>query len=226
MKTKVLQYAKNGNDIVEKYRELKPVPYHENIFYTPSDIEANFDRFDIIFRFKDTFIHIDGTTESNILELSERITSFYSTFLETRINEKWIQSIWIELFKRLELDFQSLINRREEIQKEREQNEEKKRLEKIEQQKIATEKRNSLLDEQLKIFKSGEMIDKTYFLELCDKYQVNLHIRTKGLLNRINNAEIGLSTARIYCKDSKKVNLDKVFEAANLLNQCTKQTTI
>lgn len=220
LKTKVLQYAVNGNDLINKYRELIQTPYNENIWYSENQHNtASYKVYDIIFQFGNVFIEVDRTSIENILSMGERIDSFYQTFIESRKELKWTPSIFIELYKRLGLDYSVLEQNRNKSIQERKEKEEREKAERAELAKKQAEKHMERLLNEAKKFIQGEKIDKNDFMELCEKNGINLHIRTKGLLNRINTAEIGFSEVRIYCNKARQVNLDKVFEAAKELKE-------
>ena len=102
---------------------------------------------------------------------------------------------------------------------EREEKAKQERIQRENEQREREEKRLLNLHLHLEKLKQGERIPKELFIDLCTLKGVSLHIRTKGLLNRLNEANISTSDAYISGANAKRVNLDKIFEAAKQLVQ-------
>ncbi len=218
MKTKVLMYAKNGNDLIEKSRELTPLNTFKDIYICKMDEDIN-EYFYIVYQFENLFFSSESARLELINNNLERIREHKDNYIENVKTVKFINSLHIEIYKRLGLDYSLLVERREDNKRQREEKDRKDKEERAEILRQAEEKRKQLLEEAFIMFKSGEQIEKAYFMELCQIKGINLHIRTKGLLNRIKEAKISPSQIYLYCNKPNKVNLDKIFEAANKLMQ-------
>lgn len=217
MKVKVLTYANDGNTVCNKYMELIPVNYHPEIFTTPLE---EYGRTNLVFQFKDIYYCEGSYNQSQIESSSETVINHYNNYLANLHTHKWIKSIYIALFESLGMD----TNQLNEVRAKQVQEREQKRANEIQQKAIAAKEQNDKRLAELATAKAkliaGDEIPKDDFLELIKMYNIPVHIRTIGMLNGLNKADIGVNKAHIFGAKTKGMNLDKVFEAAKLLAAC------
>lgn len=217
MKVKVITYANDGNTVINKYMELTAVNYHSSVFTGPIE---EFDRAELVYKFDEVYYNEGNYYFEQIINNTEKVINHYNNYLATLHTQKWIKNIYITLFEALNMDTKQLLENRERQIREREEKKQAEIKYKAEQVEIALQKRlNELKEAKLKLA-AGEKIGKDDFIELVKMYKIPMHIRTIGMLNDLNRAEIGINQAYISGKKGKAFNLDKVFEAAQLLAAC------
>jgi hypothetical protein len=216
MKIKVLTYKKCGNELTDKYMELNKIA--DGIYITEPDKE-NYENVQIILEINEVFFRVDQAKKEMIEKNMNEVIEYRKNYIKNTPTLNWIQVLHIEVFKRLGLDTTPLYSRRKEIEESREKEKvrkEEERKAKQEERRLEHEKK---LKEALAEFKKGERIEKDIFLELLKINNIPIHIRTVGLLNKMQYANIG-ETSIDFGYKSKNVNFEKVFDAARQLIKC------
>lgn len=217
MKTKVLTYANDGNTVCNKYMDISAVHDSENVFISFTD---QLQRVNLVFKFNDVYYCEGNYNHNQIADNKDVVLNHYNTYLVELINKNWIQSIYIALFEALGMDATTLINKRNEIKVAKEIAAKVKQDEKEKQAEDYRQKRLNELNIAKCKLSAGEQISKDDFLELVKQYNIPVHIRTIGMLNKLTKADIGINKAHVIGANAKNVNLDKVFEAAKMLAAC------
>ena len=169
MKAKVLKYKFDGNTVVAPYMELEA--FAENVYLSLSDKNEygneNYDYFHVVCKVENGYCK-----------------NWIANTLQDAENGNHVTLLSIRVFKELGLDTARLLQAREAYQKkqeqrrleQKEQEEEKRRQEEVKWQQ-------ELDGEKLK-FLNGEYIPANMFLEITKRDGFEIHIRTKGTLNR------------------------------------------
>lgn len=217
MKQKVLTYANDGNTVVSKFMELQPVSYHAEIF--TSTLE-DYGRTNLVFRFKEIFYCEGNYTLQQIESSPETVIPHYSNYLANLHTHKWIKNIYITLFESLGMDTKQLNEARAKQIQDKEAARQTEIQRKADEVQVQLQKRLTELAIAKTKLAAGEKICKDDFMELIRLYNVPIHIRTIGMLNDMQKADIGTKQAYIYGNKHKGKSLQKVFEAAQLLVAC------
>lgn len=217
MKQKVLTYANDGNTVVNKFMELAPVAYHAEIFTTPLE---EYGRTNLVFRFKEIFYCEGNYTMQQIESNPDTVINCFTNYLANLHTHKWIKNIYIVLFERLGMDATILNETRQKQILDRQAEKQAEIKRKADEVQILLQKRLAELAISKAKLAAGEKICKDDFLELVKMYNVPIHIRTIGMLNDMQKADIGINQAYIYGNKNKGKSLQKVFEAAKFLAAC------
>lgn len=217
MKQKVITYANDGNTVVSKFMELSPVAYHAEIFTTPLE---EFGRTNLVFRFKEVFYCEGNYTMQQIESNPDTVINHYSNYLTNLHTHKWIKNIYITLFESLGMDATQLNEVRAKQIQDKETAKQAEIQRKANEVQVQLQKRLAELAIAKTKLAAGEKICKDDFIELVKMYNVPIHIRTIGMLNDMQKADIGINQAYIYGNKNKGKSLQKVFEAAKFLAAC------
>lgn len=219
MAMKVLKYKKDGNTLTDKHMELTPLNDSVFIREWEEDYYGIKKYVDIVFLFGNTYFWADTMFESTYNNNIETIKGINKEFILNWINSGFPNNLKIEVLKREGIDYQYLIDKREAILKERQQKEEEKKAQREADYREAELKRKQKLNECAELFVKGERIDRDMFLELCKLNNIDIHIRTVGMLNKLSRCAIGFDSSDISgnAKKIKTMNFDRVFEAAREL---------
>lgn len=220
MKVQVLKYANDGNTLVRPYKELTAIEGIDNVFYysEPDQWQPNNPICYLVFKAGELYAQLESFRLQWIESNKDKIIQVRDN-LKTVIRESnWISTLYIEIFKALGEDWQSLVDKREMIKQERER---KEQIKKEEANRILAEraaKRQQDLLTAFDLLVSGEKIDKTLFVELCQLKGIKIHPRTAGMLGDCKaGTMIGVSQAYVIHRNAKSIKLDKVFEVAKQL---------
>jgi hypothetical protein len=192
MKTKVLKYKFDGNTVVAPYMELEA--YAENVYLSLSDKNEygneNYDYFHVVCKVENVYFSC-GQYSREMLgreEQKEKLVGYCKNWIANTLqdaeNGSHVSLLSIRVFEELGLDTAPLLQAREAYRKkqeqrrleQKEQEEEKRRQEEVKWQQ-------ELDGEKLK-FLNGEYIPANMFLEITKRDGFEIHIRTKGTLNR------------------------------------------
>jgi hypothetical protein len=217
MKQKVLTYANDGNTVVSKFMELTPVNYHAEIFTTPLE---EYGRTNLVFKFKDIFYCEGNYYLEQIENKPETVIACFTNYLANLHTHKWIKNIYITLFESLGMDATQLNEVRAKQIQDKEAAKQAEIQRKANEVQVQIQKRIAELAIAKTKLAAGEKICKEDFIELVKMYNVPIHIRTIGMLNDMQKADIGINQAYIYGNKHKGKSLQKVFEAAQLLVAC------
>lgn len=214
MKAKVLTYANDGNTVINKFMELQPVSYHAEIFTTPLE---EYGWTNLVFKFKDIY-YCEGSYNMQQIESNpDTVINCFTNYLTNLHTHKWIKNIYIVLFESLGMDATILHEVREKQILDKEAAKKAEIQRKADEVQILLQKRLIELATAKTKLAAGEKICKDDFIELVKMYNVPVHIRTIGMLNKLHKADIGTNQAYIYGSKKTGINLQKVFEAAQLL---------
>lgn len=216
MKQKVLTYANDGNTVVNKFMELQPVSYHADIFISLEEYE----RASLIFKFNGIYYCEGSYNKQQIDNGADTVINHYNNYLTNLHSHKWIKNIYIVLFERLGMDATILNETRQKQILDRQAEKQAEIKRKADEVQILLQKRLAELAISKAKLAAGEKICKDDFLELVKMYNVPIHIRTIGMLNDMQKADIGINQAYIYGNKNKGKSLQKVFEAAKFLAAC------
>lgn len=203
-KVKAITFKQNGNDLKESYFNV--TQYTENVFLSP-DLDNTYSESSfVIIHQNGIYANLGSHSNQHLTdENKEYLENVPLNFVSVTLQNKWINKLEIEFAKQAGLDYQSLINRRLEIEKEREQRKirrlEAEKLEQQEQQQAEKEKAESILT----LIKQGDKVTFNQLIFVVDYFKVSVHPRTKGAINNQNSgSEISLTTGRFTNKTSSK----------------------
>ena len=169
MKAKVLKYKFDGNTVVAPYMELEA--YAENIYLSLSDKNEygneNYDYFHVVCKVENIYFSCGQ----------------YSR-LQDAENGNHVSLLSIRVFEELGLDTVPLLQAREAYRKKQEQRRQEQKEQEEEKRRLEEAKWQQELDEEKQKFLNGEYIPANMFLEITKRDGFEIHIRTKGTLNR------------------------------------------
>ena len=217
MKTKVLKYAANGNDIVMPYMEVEQFENIENCFVSLKCEEYGSKYFYLIFNCKGVFVadasyREDILKQPNVIEQIKELAKGYENHWQKQM---FVNKLQIELNTLIGNDTTEMEAKRTAYLLEKQAKDNEAKAKKEQEAKEAELQRVEKLNQLHEQLKAGEKIAVNYFIELLDFKKVAIHPRTKGLLNDLNNQSmIGVKQANIFAPKAKGKNFQKVFEVA------------
>lgn len=218
MKIKTLQYKSNCNDV--KNTTLECEELIKDCVYT-SHFEG--DLYSIVFLFSGQGIVIDCATMERINASKERAKLFYDNYLsgieQAAKDNKFMKNIDIELFRRLNMPVNHLIEAKNAFLENKKIEDAKKEAEKIELQKIKEQAEKNRLEKMFLNLKNGEYITSFDFLALCELKNIALHPRTKGQLNNYSTIKVSMNGLTVP-NSAKNKSFAGVFSAVNELKNC------
>jgi len=192
------------------------ISYHADIFISLEEYE----RASLIFKFNDIYYCEGSYNKQQIDNGADTVINHYNNYLTNLHSHKWIKNIYIVLFERLGMDATILNETRQKQILDRQAEKQAEIKRKADEVQILLQKRLTELAISKAKLAAGEKICKDDFLELVKMYNVPIHIRTIGMLNDMQKADIGINQAYIYGNKNKGKSLQKVFEAAKFLATC------
>lgn len=213
MRTKVLTYKQDGNTLTDKFMDLSEIA--KGIYISEKD---EYETMQVVFEIQGLFFRVDQSKEKLIRENIDYVIKYRENYFDEVLKLNWIQVLHVEIFSRLGKDTEPLLKRRQDVKEKRGQERKEVEQAKIKQRAEAEAQRSVELTNALKELKEGNKINCTDFLELIKLHKIPLHIRTIGMLNDLREVKIGLNQAYVSGSRAKKVNLQKVFEAAKELS--------
>lgn len=214
MKTKVLVYANNGNDVVAKNVELEKIDEHVYLYRVD-------EMYKVIGEIEGIYFHVDNCHNLDRLN-KEGVKDFVDNFVKYVSEEEvFVSNLYIAVFRALgKTDYlPALMEKRERwLKRIREEEEERERKIKEEHERYL-QKEQELFEEKynenVKEYILGNPIKPEMFLEMLSRNNIYVHPRTK---HTIANNLSAICARGIWNKDGKKGNTEKVFEAIYELN--------
>lgn len=192
MKTKVLRYKFDGNTVVAPYMELEP--YAENVYVSLSKKNeygnVSEDYFHVVCKINNVYFSC-GQSSRRILdkkgtreEAAANCRNWIANTLENAKNGGYVSQLAIRVFGELGLDPAPLVQAREAYAKSQEQRRMEWKRKEEEERKRKEAQWQQLLDDNKQKFLAGEKITAEMFLEITRRDGFDIHIRTKGTLNK------------------------------------------
>ena len=162
------------------------------------------------------YFNIEGFNK----EKQERYSNYIKNFKQNILEKERPNMLDIEVFRLLGLDYQSLAEKRllfDENRKNQEIEKEKQRIELAEKKR--KEKYFNTVS-SLESLRLGEMIYFSDLLDIIELYKIEVHPRTKGLLNTCseNNYRISKTTGT-FKKGTAQKTVDNIFSLINSICQ-------
>jgi hypothetical protein len=162
------------------------------------------------------FFNIEGFTK----EKQERYYNYLKNFKQNILEKERPNTLDIEVFRLLGLDYQSLAEKRllfDENRRNQEIEKERQRIEFAEKKRKEREFNTITSLEKLKL---GEKIQFSELLDIIELYKIEVHSRTKGLLNTCADNEYSVSkTTATFKKGTAQKTANSVFSLINSICQ-------
>ena len=121
-------------------------------------------------------------------EQKERLVKYCKNWIANTLqdaeNGNHVSLLSIRVFEELGLDTVPLLQAREAYRKKQEQRQQEQKEQEEEKRRLEEVKWQQELDEEKQKFLNGEYIPANMFLEITKRDGFEIHIRTKGTLNR------------------------------------------
>ena len=192
MKAKVLKYKFDGNTVVAPYMELEA--YAENVYLSLSDKNEygneNYDYFHVVCKVEDIYFSCGQYSREMLGREGQKdkivgyCKNWIANTLQDAENGNHVSLLSIRVFEELGLDTVPLLQAREAYQKKQEQRRLEQKEKEEEKRRLEEAKWQQELDEGKQKFLNGEYIPANMFLEITKRDGFEIHIRTKGTLNR------------------------------------------
>jgi|694.fasta_scaffold129893_4 hypothetical protein len=218
MKTKVLKYADDGNTLVMPYKELTQIEGAAGVYYYPEQDKYNGEYWHVVFDINGVFVEEGSYRKNTVIEAELSILVNAKNGFLNRWENFWVQSLYIKLYELLGLDTSPLWERRRQLESERDAKKQAEAEAKAAAARAADAKESERLAALLTEYKAGKMVQVYDFINLLQFAKIELHPRTTGMLNKLNNSsEISPTRARLGkagVKTVPRATFDAVFEVA------------
>ena len=192
MKAKVFKYKFDGNTVVAPYMELEP--YAEGVYLSLAKKNEygneNEDYCHVVCKIGNVYFscgqHLRRTLdkEGHREEAAGYCKNWIANTLQDAANGHHVSLLSIRVFEELGLDTAPLLQAREAYRKKQEQRRLEQKEKEEEKRRLEEVKRQQELDKGKQKFLDGEYIPAAVFLEITKRDGFEIHIRTKGTLNR------------------------------------------
>ena len=213
MKAKVFKYKFDGNTVVAPYMELEP--YAEDVYLSLADKNEygneNEDCYHVVCRIGNVYFscgqHLRRTLEKegHREEAAGYCKNWIANTLQDAANGNHVSHLSIRVFEELGLDTAPLLQAREAFLRKQEQRRLEQKEKEEEKRRLEEVKRQQELDNEKQRFLDGEYIPAAVFLEITKRDVFEIHIRTKGTLNRHVNELDKSGCIRYYKQHSCRI---------------------
>lgn len=217
---KVLKYKADGNTLMDKKMDLEQI---NDVVYCRKWSETNRwgeveEYVDLVFKIGNTFCEPEMLHKNTFERNKSDIEAYTADDIIGWLYSGFPNSMKIEVATREGLDVERLQAERQRIISEREAKRAAEKQAELDKGRERAKAWLAKIHKSSEDFVKGERIDKEYFVELCKMNNVELHIRTIGMLNKLKKCEISVDNGINYV-GPKTTNFEKVFAAAHQLKE-------
>ncbi len=219
MKTDVLRFKNNGMDITNSPIEIYQSDQMEGVFFHVN--EKNRNKL-VIFKIDNVFVEVAQryyTDDDNyLLSLLNKADLSPSNYVDKIYKIDRPNLLQIELCNQLGLDTTMLMKKREDYDKNKIEEKIKKQQEAEAIRKKVEEQKEEEIKNNIKKIKNGDFVSISVLFECLAFLNINVHSRTKGSLNNLDQKTSLISKTQIQyqIKKGKKLNnFQKLFDLYN-----------
>ena len=192
MKAKVIMFKQNGNEIKQAFVNL--TKWFDKVYYTEPDPE-DYNSIDIVIEHNGIFAYIDRTNETQLTDRNkEMMQNFVADIENSLFNKRWINLVDLEFAKQAGLNYERLLQRREDIIKRREESDAKAAKEKEGRQKEHAKQYHESMVQIKNSLKEGKVLRADNIAEAMAHFKYKVHPRTLGTIHKLNGV-IGINSA-------------------------------